>query len=146
LTRSGKEPAEDVKRAIRRAIELAGLEVREVRMYKSPGLSGRLVMGEAGPAGWPHDQTAIELLGVVGFDGSVGEIEIRCTATDGDPLMEMFSAPHLQHCHCRLADLPTTLKEVWVARRDVMARINAGEAAPIFAGRWHWTMVMQEPP
>jgi len=59
---------------------------------------------------------AIALLAVVGFDGAVGEVEIRCAATDGDPLMELYCAPHVQRCNCRLADLPTTLKEVWVAR------------------------------
>ena len=42
MTRAGREPAEDVKRAIRRAIEFAGLEVSEVRMFKTEGLHGRI--------------------------------------------------------------------------------------------------------
>ena len=146
MTRAGKEPAEDVKRAIRRAIELAGLEVREVRMLKAPGLDGRIVLGEASPAGWPHDLSAIELLARVGFDGSIGEIELRCGATDGDPLMEVFRAPHVQRCTCRLADLPTTLKEVWVARREVIARLQAGESEPIFDGKWTWAIGMKDQP
>jgi hypothetical protein len=140
LTRAGKEPAEDVKRAIRRAIELAGLEVREVHMFKSPGLDSRIILGTATPAGWPHDLPAIELLTGVGFDGASSEIEIRCGATDGDPLMQMYSAPHVQCCRCQLADLLTTLKEVWVARREVVARLQAGEAAPIFDGKWNWAI------
>jgi hypothetical protein len=143
LTRAGKEPAEDVKRAIRRAIEVAGLEAREVRMFKSSGSDSRIVVGTASPAGWPHDLPAIELLAQVGFDGSVGEVDIRCAATDGDPLMEVYNAPHVQHCHCRLADLPVTLKEVWVARREVISRLAAGETPPIFHGRWNWTLVPQ---
>ena len=146
MTRAGKEPAEDVKRAIRRAIELAGLEVRDLRMFKSTAVEGRFVVGAASPAGWPHDAPAIGLLAVVGFDGSIGEIEIRCAATDGDPLMEMFRAPHIQQCNCRLADLSTTLKEVWVARREVIARLAAGEAAPIRDGKWKWTVVLIDLP
>lgn len=142
MTHAGKEPADDAKRAIRRAIELVGLEVRELRMCKSTRLDGRIVLGAASPAGWPHDLPAITLLAVVGFDGSIGDIEIRCAATDGDPLMEMYSAPRVQQCSCQLADLSTTLKEVWVARREVIARLKAGEAEPIFDGKWNWAAGM----
>ena len=138
MTRAGKEPAEDVKRAVRRAIELAGLEVQDVRMFKSPEMDVRTVLGSASPLGWPHELPAIGLCAVVGFDGTIGEIEIRCAATDGDPLMEAFAAPHVQRCNCQLVDLPTTLKEVWVARREVIARFQAGEAGPIFDGKWSW--------
>jgi len=140
MTRAGKEPAEDVKRAICHAVEVAGLEMRDVRMFKSRGLGGRIVRGSASPRGWRHDLPAVGLHAVVGFDGSVGEIEIRCTATDGDPLMNVYRAPHVQHCTCLLADLATTLKEVWAARRKVIARFQAGEAEPIFDGKWNWAI------
>lgn len=146
MTRAGKEPAEDVKRAIHRAIELAGLEVRDLRMLKSVGQEGRIVLGAASPAGWPHDLPPIALYAFVKFDGSIGEIDIQCGATDGNPLMEVFTAPHVQQCKCRLADLPKTLKEVWVARREVIARLAAGEAAPIFDGKWSWTVAMSDQP
>ena len=136
MTRAGREPAEDVKRAMRRAIKLAGLEVRELRMFKSPVISSRILMGNASPLDWPHEQPAISLLAAVGYDGAIGEVEIRCAATDGDPLMELYRAPRLQRCTCLLAALPTTLKEVWVARREVIARMEAGEAEPIFDGKW----------
>ena len=143
MSRAGKEPAEDVKRAIGHAIEVAGLKKREIRMFKSPGLHGRIVMGSASPADWPHELPAVSLLVVVGFDGSIGDIDIRCTATDGDPLMEVYNAPHLQRCSCQLADLPVTLKEVWVARRGVIARLAAGELPPIFDGKWTWELAPQ---
>jgi hypothetical protein len=142
VTLAGKEPAEDVKRAIRRAIELAGLEVHEVRMFKAPNLDGRIVLSGASPTDWPYEQPAISLITVVGFNGSVGKIEIRCSASDGDPLMEVFNAPHLQQCTCQLSDLPATLKEVWVARREVIAKMHAGEKDPIFDGRWTWAIGM----
>ena len=93
MTRAGKEPAEDAKRAIRRAFEVVGLETREVRMFKSSTSEGRIVLGTASPTGWPHELPAIELLVWVGFDGSVGEADIRCAATDGDPLMESVCSP-----------------------------------------------------
>jgi hypothetical protein len=139
LSRAGKEPAEDVKRAVRRAIKLAGLEVQTVRMLKSLGADGRLVLAAASPVGWRYESPAIGLHVMVRFDGTVDAIQISCTATDGNPLMEVFVAPHLQGCSCRLADLAATLKEVWVARREVIARFQAGEAGPIFDGKWNWT-------
>jgi len=146
LTRSGKEPAEDVKRAIRRAFELAGLEVQELRMFKSSTLQGRIVLGAACPAGWPHESPAISVMALVGFDGSMGDIEIRCPATNGDPLMEAFLAPRIQDCNCRLSDLPVTLKEVWAARSAVIARLEAGETEPIFDGKWDWTVGLKDLP
>jgi hypothetical protein len=146
LTRAGKEPAEDVKRAIRRAFEVVGLETREVRMFKSSTSEGRIVLGTASPTGWPHELPAIELLVWVGFDGSVGEVDIRCAATDGDPMMELYSAPFLQRCRCELADLPVTLKEVWVARREVIGRLTQGETPPIFDGKWTWLLASQPLP
>ena len=120
--------------------------MRELRMFKSTTLEGRIIVGAASPTDWPHDSPAIGLLAVVKFDGSVGQIQIRCAATDGNPLMEMFRAPHIQQCNCRLADLPTTLKEVWVTRREVIDRVEAGEAAPIFDGKWKWTVVLIDLP
>ena len=139
MTRAGKEPAEDVKRAFRRAIVAAGLEVSLVRMFKSLETDSRVVLGAANPADWPYKPPAIEMYVLVGFDGSVGEVDIRCAATDGDPMMEMFTAPNLQQCRCKLADLAVTLKEVWVARREVIGRVVAGEKPPIFEGKWNWT-------
>jgi hypothetical protein len=59
MTVAGKEPAEDVKRALRRAIKLAGLEVDEIRMFKSPPLDGRIVLATASPDGWRHNTPAI---------------------------------------------------------------------------------------
>jgi hypothetical protein len=144
VTRAGKEPAEDVKRAIRRAIEFAGLEVREVRMFKPEGLNGRVVLGGASPAGWSYEIPAIACMVVVGFDGAVGEVDILCSASDGDPLMNLYTAPNLQKCRCRLDDLPATLKEVWVSRREVIARMAAGEREPIFDGRWTWAIGMED--
>ncbi len=141
MTRAGKEPAEDVKRAIRRAIELAGLQVREIRMSKIREMESRAIRAAASPAGWPHELPAVGLHTMVGFDGSIGEIDIRCAATDGCPLLEMLTAPHLQQCCCSLSELTTTLKEVWIARRDVIERMKLGEADPIFAGRWNWAIV-----
>jgi hypothetical protein len=49
MTRAGKEPAEDVKRAFQRAIELAGLKAHRVEMFKAGGaLSCPLSCGSGG--------------------------------------------------------------------------------------------------
>ena len=140
MTRAGREPAEDAKRIFRRAIEFAGLKPHEVRMYKMHQIQGRLIHGTAFPEGWPHEIPAIEMITVVRFDGAVDEVQIRCCATDGDPLMETFRAPHVQQCSCDLAELPMTLKEVWAARCEVVARLAQGEVPPIFDGRWNWAV------
>ena len=140
MTRAGKEPAEDVKRTFRRAIEFAGLEIQQVRMYKMPAMECRAIHGTAVPEGWAHENSAIELLAKVGFDGSISEVEIRCPATDGDPLIELFRAPRLQNCRCDLAAASTTLKAVWAARREVIRRLEAGEMPPIFDGKWIWAL------
>jgi len=134
----------DVKRAIRRAIELAGLKAARINMLKSTEAEGRIVLGAGSPAGWPHDLPAIELWAVVGFDGAVSDVEIRCAATDGDPLMKVYNALNVQQCKCQLADLPVTLKEVWIARREVIARLKAGESPPIFDGKWNWARVQMD--
>ena len=57
--------------------------------------------------------------------------------------MEVFKAPNLQRCSCRLTELSVTLKEVWVARREVIDRLAAGESPPIFDGKWNWTVAPQ---
>jgi hypothetical protein len=132
LTRGGKEPAEDVKRAIHRAIELAGLEAQEVRMLKASQLDRRIILGDARPAGWPYKSSAISIMTFVAFSEAVGKAEIRCLASDGDPIVHCFTAPLLPGCRSQLSDLPPTLKEVWIARRKVIARVQAGETGPIF--------------
>ncbi|OHB82191.1 MAG: hypothetical protein A2W31_16135 [Planctomycetes bacterium RBG_16_64_10] len=110
-------------------------------MYKIPDMECRVVHGTANPEGWAYEQPALDLLAKVGFDGSFRDVEIRCPATDGNPLMEVFRAPRLQRCCCTLAELPTTLKEVWAARRQTIARLEAGETPPIFDGKWTWARV-----
>ena len=141
MTRAGKEPAEDAKRAIRRAIELAALQVKEMRMFKLPESQVRFVTGTATPDGWPHKLPAVEVRATVGFDGSIDRVTVHCGASDGDPMAELWIAPRVQQCDCDLEDLPRTLKEVWVARREVMAKFKAGVKGPIFDGKWKWAVI-----
>jgi len=47
--RAGREPTEDVKRAFRRAIKFAGLDVHKIQMMKSDESVGRVVFGWAKP-------------------------------------------------------------------------------------------------
>jgi hypothetical protein len=114
-------------------------------MFMTARLNGRFVLGGARPACWPYEIPGVSFMSVVGFDGAVGEVEIRCSASNGDPLMNLYTVPNLKKCSCRLDDLPATLKEVWVSRREVIARMAAGEAEPIFDGRWTWAIGMKDP-
>ena len=144
MIHAGKEPAEDTKRAFVRAIELAGLKVHRVQTFTSQGMPGRFILGTANPAGWPHESPAIEMQMFVSFTGVTGQVEIRCIATDGEPLMNALSALILQHCSCNLGDLPETLQAVWNERRLVIDQGRQGRHNKGFVGRWIWKAL--EPP
>ena len=138
MTRAGKEPAEDVKRAFRRAIELTGLKVHWVKMFKTEGSSGRIIMGSANPDDWPHKCPAIEMNTMVDFNGEVGRVDIRCAATDEDHLVVGFSARTVRNCSCELHDLPATLKAVWAERQAIVDLVKQGKLTAAFVGRWTW--------
>ena len=70
------------------------------------------------------------------FDKTVGPVNIKCQATDEDPKLMLWKSPAVKDCHCDIDDLPRTLKEVWAARSDVIARLKQGESPPISDGRW----------
>ena len=138
MTRAGKEPAEDAKRAFVRAIKQAGLRVHRVEMFKGGDTPGRFVFGTANPEGWAHECPAIELRTFVDFTGEIGPVEIRCSATDDDPIMNVFSAPNLRGCSCELAALPETLEAVWQERQAVLDWVKQAERDSRFVGRWVW--------
>lgn len=141
MTRAGKEPAEDVKRAFRRAIDFAGLKVGAVRMHKIPAATVRVVHGTAMPEDWPHPGPPVEMYTSVGFDGKIQPVQIRCCATNDDPLADVLGTPILIGCYCELDELPVTLKEVWAAHWEVITRLEDGEPLPIFDGKWQWNTV-----
>ena len=143
MNRAGKEPAEDVKRAFVRAIEMAGLQVHFVQMFKSQGRAGRWIMGAANPEGWAHKLPAIALHAFVDDTGRTGAVEIRCSATDDDPLKKVFVAPTVRHCSCALQSLPETLRAVWEERHMVVDRIKQGNLGPRFVGQWTWEVPAQ---
>ena len=138
MTRAGKEPTEDVKRAFQRAIDFAGLDVYKIQMVKSDEGGGRGVIGWAKPQWWRHDCPAIEMSTLVKFDGQVELVNVRCAACDDDPIAHVFEAPRIQECRCSLAELPQVLKEVWAARGSILQRWKNGESLPIYDGRWTW--------
>jgi hypothetical protein len=138
MTRAGKEPAEDVKRAFRRAIELAGLKVHRVEMFKTEGFTGRIILGSANPEGWPHKCPAMEMSTLVGFGGEIGRVDIRCAATDEDHLVSGFSARTVRNCSCELKDLPVTLKAVWAERQAIVDLVKQGKLTSAFVGHWTW--------
>ena len=139
MTRAGKEPAEDVKRAFRRAIKLAGLKVHRVEMRKTEAVNGRLILGWATPEGWPHECPALEMSTTVDFGGNVGPVTIRCAASDEDPLPNTFAARTVRGCSCQLQDLSATLKGVWVERQVIIDLVKRGELVESkFVGCWTW--------
>ena len=138
MIRAGKEPAEDVKRAFVRAIALAGLQVHRVQMFQGAGVAGRFVMGSANPDGWAHECPVIGMHSFVDFTGEISAVAIRCSATDQDPLMNVFLAPTIRDCSCALENLPETLQAVWAERQVVIDWVTQVKLASRFVGRWVW--------
>ena len=97
-------------------------------------------MGTANPDDWPHELPAVEVRTTVGFDGSVDRVTVHCGASDGDPMAELWTAPHVQQCDCDLADLPRTLKEFGLPAVRY-GEVQRGVKGPIFDGRWKWAVI-----
>ena len=93
MTKAGREPTEDVKRAFRRAIEFVGLEVWKVRMIKTDEHGGRWVVGWAKPEWWKHDSPAVEIQTFVKFSGKVGMNAARVRASWLDERLAGLRAP-----------------------------------------------------
>ncbi|MCY2927525.1 MAG: hypothetical protein NT031_19220 [Planctomycetota bacterium] len=140
MTRAGKEPAEDVKRAFRRAIQSAGLKARQVRMNKSPYGDRRLVLGHAEPEGWPHETPAITMYTAVDFTGDVHAVQVQCSASDEACLKDFWEVPVVQNCSCRMEDLPETLQALWAERQVVMDLLKRGVLTLPLTGRWVWAV------
>ena len=140
MTRAGREPAEDVKRAFRRAIQSAGLKVCQVQMNKSPYGDCRLVMGQAEPEGWPHESPAVTMHTAVDFTGEVHPVQIQCDAGDEDCPADFWNLPIVQNCSCQLEDLSETLKALWAERQVVVDLLKQGVLTLPFTGRWVWSV------
>jgi len=136
---AGREVADDVKAAVKRAIQSTGLEEHKVRMVLAARRALRLVYGGAKPPGWPYPLPPLSVEVFVATNGDVEPASVYCQASDQDPAMSIVGgALRTQDCRCDLVDLPEVLQAVWTEREVLMVRQRAGEEIPSYAGRFQW--------
>ena len=134
--------AEDIKRAIQRAVGYVGLKLHKVRMILGEDQQARIILGGGKPGNWPHELPAISVEVLVATNGDIEPVRILCKATDENPVIAAVGgALSLTNCRCDLVALPGVLKEVWAEREELMAMRKAGEQIRSYSGRfrWEWT-------
>jgi len=137
MTRAGREPTEDVRRRVRAACKEAGLTATSANFFLADNRRYRIVMARASLPEWPHEAPTVEIFVVVKTNGDVSRASIRCRASDGDPLMTMWTTPLITDCTVPLEDLADALVKVLEERRTVIELMAAGEDPP-FVLRWTW--------
>ena len=132
MTRAGREPAEDVKRRLKVACEAEGLTVLSAKLHLMKDLGARLILVDAAPRGWAHEAPLIEILTSVPVSGDFPEtVDIRCMATEGDPVMSVFSAPVMRGRHAvPIEGLEDALAKTLDEREQVLAAIKLGISGP----------------
>ena len=143
MTRAGREPAEDVKRRLEAACRKVGLRVQLSHFSLSPNRDSRCVLVSAALANLPHDHAQVEVLARVKTSGEVGNVEIHCHASNGEPMRMMYTAPTLRGCAVPLDQLPETLKAVLAERQAVIDAMADGKKPP-FMIRWQWAVPFDE--
>ena len=138
ITRAGKEPAEDVRRAFKRACQEAGLIVARTMARLMEDRKGRAVVVDGSPPDWPHDGPMVSLMTFVSVAGDVGRVRIYCQGNDGDPIRSFFLNPTLRDCVVPLEEAGETLKTTLLDRVQVGHLIAAGNEPPFSVGDWTW--------
>lgn len=106
MTRTGREPSEDLVRRIKAAYEGAGLCVhhRFNRLWKERQI--RMIAVGASRPGWDYECLMLdEIQTVMDLGGNLAEIEFRCAATDGDPVLTALASPTLREATAGLDEL-----------------------------------------
>lgn len=141
MTRSGREPAEDVKRRIVTACKEVGLVVNKATMHlmKDDGL--RIINVDASSSGWPHDTPMLAVMAIVKTCGSwPGTVDIRCTATNENPLL--LSSPWMKgRDKVPFTELIEQLVETLAERDQVAALVQSGTPGPYVFPRSVWDSV-----
>ena len=138
ITRAGREPAEDVRRAMKRACQEAGLVVSKTMARLIDDRTARAVMVDGSPPGWPHDGPMVSLLTLVTIAGDVGRVRIYCQGTDDDPILSVFTNPMIQDCVVTLEEIGETLKTALIDRVRVRKLVAEGREPPFVVGDWTW--------
>jgi len=132
--RSGREPAEDVKRQIVSACGEAGLVVSEAIMRLLSSHRVRWIVVSASLPDWPFTAAASAMIGVtaqVNVSGEIENIQVYCTATKDDPSCRVFDVPRMHgRDNVELSNLAEELRQTLEERAYVIRRIEHGDRPP----------------
>ena len=140
MTRAGREPTEDVKRRLVAACQEVGLNVSSARMYLDKSVGARVVHVAASSPQWQHECPMISAMAIVKVTGEWSkEVDIRCTATNDDPVATAFWAPNMKgRGRVPLGELVEQLQETLEEREQVIAAIKLGVDGPYRFARAVW--------
>jgi hypothetical protein len=140
MNRAGREPAEDVKRRIVAACKMAGLDVATARMYLRKHQGERIILVAASPPEWLHDHPMVTIMTSVAMSGEWSwEVDIRCSAAEGDPVINFWDIPVMQgRSMVPLEELVGQLRETVAEREQVVAAVRLGVAGPYSFRRSRW--------
>lgn len=132
MNRSGREPAEDVKRRLVHSCRSAGLEVATARMYLRRDVGARLIMVSASPPEWTCEHPMVSLFTMVRTDGEwTGQVDIRCSTADGESLANVWDTLVMQgRNNVPFEDLVRQLMQTVEEREQVLAAIKLGVDGP----------------
>lgn len=140
MNRAGREPAEDVKRRIVAACEAVGLKVNTARMYLRKFQGDRILLVAASPPDWTGEHPMVTVLTTVGVCGEwSGEVDVRCSASQNEPVIKFWEIPVMQGRHTvPVQDLPDQLRETIDEREQVVAAIRLGVTGPYTFRQSRW--------
>jgi hypothetical protein len=140
MSRAGREPAEDVKRRLKAACEEVGLNVPSARMHLLRDEAVRVIHVEANLPGWRYEVPTLSLMATVGQNGSWSRrVDVRCHATEDDPLLSTFRSPVMQgRGAVPVEELVDQLRETLEERDQVIAAAKLGIPGPYRFARSEW--------
>ena len=139
-SRAGRELTEDVKKRIKVGCQESGLQVASAHMYLRKDMGDRVVHVCASPPGWQHECPLVEILTVVKTNGYwSGDVDVRCMATDQDPVLHVWVAPVMRgRGAIPIGGLIEHLMDTLEEREQVMAAVKLGVEGPYVFEQSRW--------
>ncbi len=141
MTRSGREPAEDVKRRLVAACEEVGLTVAQATLQLMPQGRNRLICVGASLPNWQHESSTVSVMAIVPISGQWPDfVDIRCCATDADPAQVI--GPWMRgRDQVSFTDLIENLRATLAERAQVIAAAQSGVPGPYAFEHSLWKQV-----
>ena len=112
-----------------------------MHLLKDEGV--RVVLVEASAPDWQHDGPMISLMAIVKVSGDWSKrVDIRCVATNEDPVTTAFTAPLLKgRGRVPLCEVVEQLQETLEEREQVIAAVKLGVDGPYRFARSLWEKI-----